>query len=410
MAEILGKNTKKEIMKDILNKLHKKEISVEEAKNRFLNEIGDINSVEIAEIEQSLIEDGVPVELIQNFCNVHASIFELTLKRLAKDKTNPNHPVQIFKEENKKIQKLCNSIEKLINESIPMDKLKPELKNLLEKLKEIEIHYEKKEQLIFPYLEKKNFSGPSKVMWGKHNEIRNILKKALKEIDNVSNETFENFKRDIIKNLLEEVKSMIFKEENILFPAAIEKLDENEWKEILKGTAEIGFCLIDGPEELKFISKELNFIENFNSDNLTSTLSKDLSKDITLPTGTFTLKELKAVLNTLPVDITFIDANDEVKYFSDTKTRVFTRTKSILGRKVQNCHPPKSLDAVEKILKSFKDGSKDFYDFWLEVNNKFIYIRYFAVRDENNKYIGTLEVTQDITEIRKLKGEKRLVE
>jgi len=132
--------------------------------------------------------------------------------------------------------------------------------------------------------------------------------------------------------------------------------------------------------------------------------------EISLPTGRFTLKELMAVLNTLPVDITFVDKKDRVRYFSDSKERIFVRTKSVLGRKVQHCHPPQSVDVVEKILKSFKEGQRDSVDFWIDFNGKFVYIRYFAVRDKQGRYLGTLEVTQDIKEIQKLEGEKRLLD
>jgi len=132
--------------------------------------------------------------------------------------------------------------------------------------------------------------------------------------------------------------------------------------------------------------------------------------EISLPTGRFILKELMAVLNTLPVDITFVDKDDRVRYFSEGKERIFTRTKSVLGRRVQDCHPPQSVDVVEKIVNSFREGKRDSVDFWINLKGREIYIRYFAVRDKQSSYLGTLEVTQDITEIRKLEGEKRLLD
>ena len=151
----------------------------------------------------------------------------------------------------------------------------------------------------------------------------------------------------------------------------------------------------------------------------TEALAKDLKSalleepvfednEISLPTGKLRLKELMSVLNMLPVDITFVDNEDKVRYFSDSKERIFLRTKSVIGIKIQNCHPPQSLEAVEKILKSFKEGKRDIVDFWFNADGKFVYIRYFAVRDEGGSYLGTLEVSQDLTEIKKLEGEKRL--
>jgi DUF438 domain-containing protein len=131
---------------------------------------------------------------------------------------------------------------------------------------------------------------------------------------------------------------------------------------------------------------------------------------IELPTGTIKINELMPLLNTLPFDLTFVDNEDTVRYFSEGKDRIFSRTKSIIGRKVQNCHPPQSVDVVEKILKSFKDGTKDTYDFWLNLKGKLVYIRYYAVRDRARRYLGTVEITQDITAIQKITGEKRLLD
>jgi len=179
-------------------------------------------------------------------------------------------------------------------------------------------------------------------------------------------------------------------------------LSANDWVEILKESDEVGYVFIEKPKEIGALLKELK----------ASLLEEPTFEEgvASLPTGSMQMKELIWMLNTLPVDITFVDKDDKVKYFSDNKDRIFTRTKSIIGRRVQNCHPPQSVDVVEKILKSFKEGKRDFVDFWIHPKGKYIYIRYFAMRDEEGKYIGTLEVTQDITEVKKLEGEKRLLD
>ena len=127
-------------------------------------------------------------------------------------------------------------------------------------------------------------------------------------------------------------------------------------------------------------------------------------------TGTLTKEEVEAMLDSLPVDITFVDKEDTVKYFNKAEKRVFVRTKAVIGRKVQLCHPQKSVHIVNRILESFKTGKKDVAEFWIPVNNHLIHIRYFAVRDKNGKYLGTMEVTQDITDIKKIGGEKRLLD
>ncbi len=131
---------------------------------------------------------------------------------------------------------------------------------------------------------------------------------------------------------------------------------------------------------------------------------------IDLDTGELNQREIKAIMNTLPIDVTFVDKDDTVRYFNRPEERIFPRTKSVIGRRVQMCHPQKSLHVVNRILQDFREGKRDVAEFWINVKGRLIYIRYFAVRDRNGEYLGTLEVTQDITEIKKIEGEKRLLD
>jgi hypothetical protein len=195
---------------------------------------------------------------------------------------------------------------------------------------------------------------------------------------------------------------MVFKEENILFPTSIEKLDAGDWVDILRESDSIGYVFIKKPAETTDLIKHLE------ATLIEETVVRD--EAIKLPTGTIKLAELMPILNTLPVDLTFVDKDDTVRYFSDSKERIFLRTKAVLGRKVQNCHPPQSVDVVEKVLTAFKQGKRDSYEFWINFHDKLIYIRYFAVRDSGGNYLGTLEVTQDITGIKQLEGERRLLD
>jgi len=398
----MKKEQKKGIMKDIILKLHDG-LSAEAAKERFENEVGTISSTEIAEIEQGLINDGLSPEEIKKFCNVHALIFKASLENIPEQDTSPSHPVFLFKLENREVEKLADSIKKLTEkvDGEDVSSLKRNLEEQLLKLKQVETHYERKEQLLFPYLEKAGFMGPSKVMWGKDNEIRDLLKKALDDLSGIENTAqIPSYKENSLDPLLEELLGMVFKEENILFPTALEKLEAGNWVEILRESDDIGYVFIQKPEETIVLEKHLK-------DSLfeETMIQEDI---ITLPTGNISPSELMHLFNTLPVDITFVGADDTVRYFSASQERIFSRTKAIIGRKVQNCHPPQSVDIVEKILASFKNGTKDSYDFWLTIQGKFIYIRYFALRDNANQYLGTIEITQDVTGIRKLEGENRL--
>jgi len=198
----------------------------------------------------------------------------------------------------------------------------------------------------------------------------------------------------------EKIVEMISKEENILIPMVSEVFFVTDWRQISEGSAEIGFCLLDdhptwkAPTETKADASKANMSQG----------------TIKLPTGHFTPEVLTHVLNTLPIDITFVDANDEVAYFSQANERIFARTTAIIGRKVINCHPPASMHVVEKIVADLKSGARDVADFYIHMGDKYVYIRYFAVRDDKGAYLGTLEVTQNIAEIQKLSGDKRLLD
>lgn len=403
MADDLTKQAKKEVMKDIILKLHQG-LSADEAKERFEKEVGNITSTEIADIEQSLINEGLSPEEIKKFCNVHALIFQSALEKSASEETFPSHPVYLFKLENREIEKLTGLLKDTLEkkDEYELSSFKELLKERLLKLKGVETHYERKEQLLFPFLEKQGFTGPSKVMWGKDNEVRDLLKKALTELDSISErKEIERYASQALDPLVEEIEGMIFKEENILFPICLEKLNPGDWVEILRESDDIGYVFIEKPAETEVLMNNLQ----------TALLEEPVIQDstISMPTGTIQLNELMCLLNTLPVDLTFIDKEDTVRYFSESKARIFRRTRSVIGRKVQNCHPPQSVDVVEKILTSFKEGKKDSFDFWLNFQGRLVYIRYFAMRDKDGQYLGTVEVTQDITEIKKLEGERRLL-
>ena len=391
MTEAQG--AKKAALKDIILKLHEG-LTAEQAKDRFEKEVGNVTSTEIAELEQGLIEEGLSPEEIKKFCNVHALIFQSALEQVEMAETSPSHPVYLFREENREIEKLLEALKKAKN--------KRGLTALLTMLRGINLHYERKEQLLFPFLEKKNFMGPSKVMWGKDNEIRDLVKDAIARLKDTPADKLAEFKEETLAPVIEEVAGMIFKEESILFPTALEKLDATDWVEILRESEEVGYVFIEKPAEASHLIA-----------NLTGAMTEEACVGdgaITFPTGTIRAEEILPLLNALPVDITFVGADDTVKYFSKGRERIFTRSTSIIGRNVQNCHPPQSLDAVEKIVNSFKDGSKDSYEFWLTIQGKFIHVRFYALRDGAGKYLGAIEVAQDVTRIRALEGEKRLID
>ncbi len=397
-----NRDTKKEAIKGIIKDLHRG-LSVKEAKERFDKEVVEISSSEIAVIEQSLINEGMPADEIKRFCNVHALLFEEALEQQVAREENPAHPVYLFKMENRETEKITESLKQLFDAQGDLDDSRAKIRETLVKLQDLELHYARKELILFPYLEKYGFMGPSKVMWGKDNDIRNLYKRGLACIEDIgSREELEELISNTLAPLAEEVEGMIFKEENILFPTALEKLSPEDWVEVLKESDNVGYAYIKKPRETEELIRELKHAA------AEETIWQD--EEISFPTGNLNLKELVNLLNAIPVELTFVDAEDRVRYFSDSKDRIFVRTKSVIGRKVHNCHPPQSVDLVGKILDSFKAGTQDRAEFWLEVKGRMIYIEFRAIRDERGAYLGTLELTQDITELQVKKGEKRLLD
>jgi hypothetical protein len=392
---------KKTIVSDIIRQLHQG-LPVEEARQRILHEVGKLTSSEITTIEQSLIDEGVSPDEIRRFCNVHALLFESALEK-SMETPEGSHPLALLAAENREIEKVVAALRG------PAARGDPEaLRGLLGKLAGVERHYELKENALFPYLEKHGFPGPSKVMWSKHNEVRAMLKEA------------RGFgSTEGLEKLLSEIEGMIFKEENILFPAAQERISAAEWVEILKACDEIGFAFLKGAGLHASLAEAEQGQGAGDSEGADQPARAGMGKDpgsegepgtVRLPSGTLSVQELRAVLDTLPIDITFVDADDRVKYFSQSKDRIFVRATSVLGRDVHNCHPPQSVHKVKRILEDFRSGTRDHADFWIMMQGKLVFIRYFAVKSAAGGYLGALEVTQDLTDIRKISGEKRLLD
>ncbi len=394
---------RKQALKDMLKKLHEGQ-SVDDVKEQFETTFGDVAATEIAAVEQMLIAEGVPVEEIQKLCDVHAAVFKGSVEEIHREtdpRKIPGHPANVLIKENRALERL---IEEEIRPALALimsgqEKSGEKLHSSLEKLQAVELHYLKKENLIFPYMEKHDITAPPKVMWGVDDEIRMELKDAISTAKNFgSDESIGVEKLDaLVSGTLLKLTEMIFKEEEIMLPMIADVFSDEEWGIIASESAGLGYSLISAPPLYAPKADEEKKV------------GQKLEGGITLPTGAFDVKELEMLLNTLPIDITYVGADNRVKYFSQSSERIFARTKAIIGREVSNCHPPASVDIVEKIIEDFRSGVKDEESFWIPLGDKFVYIRYFAVRDENLKYLGVLEVTQDIAPIMGIKGEKRLM-
>jgi uncharacterized protein len=395
------------LLKEIIKELHHGK-SVEEVKSKFNQAVGEISVDEISELEQVLMqEEGIPVTEVQRLCSVHAAVFKGSIQdiyRAHKPEEQPGHPVFIFKRENQEIDRLANFKIALHLDQFLKDQGEANRLKLLEDfslLYDVDKHYSRKENLLFPFLEKYGIYGPTKVMWAVDDGIRMGIKEVKAKLSHYEGNAQSVV--DLAKRVLNEVTEMIYKEEHILLPMALEKLTEDEWLQIAAQSEEVGYCLI-APDQAWIPERAAE--PGADQGLASSPLQEGY---IRMSTGILSVKQMESILNHLPVDLTFIDENDIVRYFSQGKERIFVRTKAVIGRSVQNCHPPQSVHVVNQLLADFKAGVKDAEDFWIPVKDKFVYIRYFAVRDEEGNYLGTLEFTQNIKPIQELTGQKRIL-
>lgn len=408
MSEVINnREYRQKVLKELIMELHKGK-SVEEVKARFEKLIEGITASEISEMEQGLIMEGMPVEEVQRLCDVHAAVFKGSIEEIHREEQGkkpedmPGHPVHTFKLENRELEKLINENIKPQLENFKRADSRENVHKLIESfnlLLDIDRHYSRKENLLFPYMEKYGITAPPKVMWGVDDEIRAAIKEVKALLQGYGGGKDELAQK--MEAAADRVLEMIFKEENILFPMVLETLTEDEWMSIAAESDEIGYCLTQPagkwkPERVPVEGKDTG-------------TNKTAGGAIRFETGVLSTEEINLMFNTLPVDITFIDKDDVVKYFSQGKERIFARTKAVIGRTVQNCHPPQSVHIVEKLLEDFKSGKKDHEDFWIRMGGVFVYIRYFAVRNENGEYMGTMEVSQNIKPIQEMQGEKRLL-
>ncbi len=375
-------------LKEIIKELHAGK-NAESQKKKFEELIKDVAPWEIAQMEQKLIAEGLPETEIKSLCEVHVQVFREALEKKTVPGLPAGHPVHTLMLENRAAEEILKEAEAITDYA----KDKEKLLGILDRLAQIDKHFLRKENQLFPIFETKGVSGPSKVMWALHDDIRGFIKDVRKRtVDG-------KMEKVAIEALAKMVNDMIYKEEHILFPMALETLSEDEWVKVKKGEDEIGFCWIKPETQWKPSPGSFQQV-----------LLAEKVGSLNLDTGQLTAEQVNLILTHLPVDISFVNEEDEVSYYSSGPERIFPRSPGVIGRKVQNCHPPKSVDMVEKILSTFKAGTKNVAEFWIQMHGKVIHIRYFAVRDQAGTYRGCLEVSQDITHIQKLTGQKRLLD
>jgi DUF438 domain-containing protein len=407
MSELINNRAHRiEALKHIIKDLHAG-IAADEVKARLKSLVRETDAAEIAAMEQELIAEGMPVDEVRAMCNLHAEIFDEVMADPAPADIPPGHPVDTFRRENEAIRRAAAEMRSAMDavrrrpSGEELDAAVSRWRQAYNDLTDIDKHYARKENLLFSKLEKYGITGPSKVMWAKDDEARALLKlvgRRLAEPDLTIDRLIE-IADTAGEPAAAEVEGMIFKEEKILLPMSLETLSDEDWGAIWEDSPQIGWCLVEPREGYRPPEPA--------SPPPAAEIRQDRS--LSFNTGNLTLGQLAGVFRALPVDLTFIDAEDRVRYFSEGE-RIFTRSKVILGRHVQNCHPPKSVHVVDQIVSDFRSGRENKAEFWIELHGRFIHIRYFAVRGEQGEYLGTLEVTQDLTPLRGLQGERRLLD
>ncbi len=404
---------RQEELKAIVRELHAG-ASPDDLKDRFAELIEDVDATEIAAMEQRLIEEGIPETEVKRLCDVHVQVFAESLDEHEAVQAPAGHPVDTFMRENQAFRQVLVSLRK-VSEAIgrparreEWERLTPAFRATVDRVREFERHYVRKENQLFPFLERHGVEGPSKVMWALHDDIRAVIRELRAALDRQDPDAAVQHAEELVTM----GDDMIYKEEKILFPMAMDNLSDEEWVEIRRGEPEIGYALIGEPSGWPNVTVPAGDggAATPGAAAIPPPGAIEASRaGLALDTGVLTLEQLNEMLRALPVDVTYVDENDQVRYYSEGE-RVFPRSPAVIGRKVQNCHPPASVHKVLQILDAFRAGDKDVAEFWIESAGRFIYIRYFALRGDDGIYRGTLEVVQDATRVRELEGQRRLLD
>ena len=378
---------RQEILKNLMLRLHAgedKEVIQEE-----FNEVFDeISPYEIQLMERNLMSEGITFAEIMSLCNVHANLMgsKVNTQTSVADFEQPGHPVHVMKMENLAIRGALDRVERLLVNYLETkdSTIEKGLRRQISLLDQFENHYQRKEYAMFPIMEKKGITAPPKVMWGVHDQIRDLYRDFKKALNDGKESTLEEFQiaRD-------EMLEMIQKEENILIPMVEQVFHVDDWETIASHSPEYGYCIVK-PEKEWAVKKSFSPVKE--------ETQVESEGDIPLSTGSLSLKELNLILNLLPMELSFVDAQNIVKYYNEGngEEKIFKRTPSAIGRDVILCHPPRVHETVQTIFEQLKSKQKEKEERWFKTEDKMVHVTYHAVWDEEGKYMGCLEYVQDI--------------
>jgi DUF438 domain-containing protein len=347
-----NEKTKKELLKKLIEKLHDG-ADPEEVKKEFKEALGDVTPITIAQAEEDLVNDGLPVEEVHRLCDVHLAIFRESLEKQT-PLAPAGHPIHILMEEHKKLLGFLDeltSLSRRIEETKPSDPSNEHIKRLSDIVMQFrgsESHCLREENILFPFLEKHGITQPPAIMWTEHNKIRDIEKNFYRLVDTNAEKVHEEFPKRLVavaSSMTDVLSSHYYNENNILFPTSLKVIEEREWIDIRQQFDKLGYCPFT-PERARIKFFEMPSMH----------AEPEISNRISFESGSLSGEETEAIFDTLPVEVTFIDKDDRLRYFSQSKEMIFVRTKAAIGLRVQQCHPQKSLHVVNKILEDFKSG------------------------------------------------------
>ncbi len=428
---------RKEELKALLRRLHEGE-DMSSLRERFKEVLRSVSPVEIPLIEQELVAEGIPVQEIARLCDVHVELFrEAVSGALTPDQVEPGHPLHTRLMENEQIVRDAEVLG-LYARSMGMVEAEAResslevLRGLARDLRGVSRHYAKDETVVFPYIERRGLTAVPRVLWTKHDQIRNMVRGLNRLVlrDPSDWGSLSSLVSRRVEELSRALVDMAFRENNILYPTLRALLSEGEWAAIREMDDEIGYYKVEPAEG--WVPGADPLLPHQVSPDITEEQVEGLPEevramissegarpvdfrvrregDLEFETGYLSPEEVEAIFSALPVDVSFVDASDRVRFYSHGRGRIFPRAKAVLGRPVHLCHPPKSVHIAERILEEFKAGRRDVAEFWIGMGDRMVHIRYFPVRGRDGRYLGTLEVVQDVTEIRRLEGERRILD
>ncbi len=405
---------RKEILKNVIKLLHSGS-SVEELKEKYSDLLSDISPFEIPLIEQELVKEGISVREILSLCDLHVALFRDSLAKRELKGVPEGHPLDILMRENEEILRNAEALG-LYARALKEGKgeFVNSIEELLSELRKLRSHYRKNQMLIFPYLERRGITAVPRVLWGREDQVIVKMRELWEAIGEFK--SGKEYAKEKISSLSEEVSreiiDLVFRENKILYPACWSLFSEGEWAAIHEILGDMGvergrwspkvepiypYQLIPEAKDVSTLPAEFRA--------LASSATPDdyeirREGDIEMNTGFLSVNELEKILRNLPIELTFADENDRIRFFTESSMRSgFIRTKTIIGRRLSFCHPPRIESYVMLNVKRIKEGEFTHREFWTKVGDRVMRVIIAGIRDDEGRYLGTLEIVEDLTEI-----------